>query len=291
MTALWLAATLAAWGGVAPSRAMAPDTLVEVRRGDTLVLRHLLGVVTVRAWDGDAVGVEGWRGGALDIAADREGGTVGIAPATRRPGRLPHDLIVRVPRWLSVDVRGRSVDVSVEGVRAGVHVETVTGHVRVSDTRGLLEARTVEGEVSLRDVEGTVAASSIDDDVRVSGVRGSLSIRTGDGDLVVEGANLERLRAETLDGDVVFAGRLRPAGRYEISVHDGNVEVRIPPDSDVTMRVSTFDGEFASAFPVTLKGFRAGDASEFTLGDGGAEFAIEVFDGDIHLATLRDGGR
>ena len=179
----------------------------------------------------------------------------------------------------------------IEGVRAGLHVATITGDVTLLRTRGTAEVRTLKGEVSLEDVEGAVAASSIAGDVRVRGARGSLSIRSGDGDLLVDGADLERLRAETLQGDVGFAGRIRRGGRYEISVHDGDVEVRLPPDADLTVRVSIFDGEFTSAFPVRLKRFRAGDASEFTLGDGGGDLTIEVFDGDIRLATLRGGAR
>jgi hypothetical protein len=82
---------------------------------------------------------------------------------------------------------------------------------------------------------------------------------------------------------VLFDGTPRPGGRYRVAVHDGDARVRIPRDAGLLVRVSTFDGEFLSDFPVTVERLRSGGTFEFRLGDGSGELEIEVFDGEIRL--------
>jgi DUF4097 and DUF4098 domain-containing protein YvlB len=120
--------------------------------------------------------------------------------------------------------------------------------------------------------------------VTVDGASGEvLDAESGDGDVRLQDVDALRVRAETLDGDVLLDGTPRPGGRYRVSVHDGDARVRIPRDAGLLVRVATFDGEFLSDFPVTVERFRAGGTFEFLLGDGSGALEIEVFDGEIRL--------
>ena len=49
------------------------------------------------------------------------------------------------------------------------------------------------------------------------------------------------------------------------------------------MSVSTFNGEFASDFPVTLTETRKGKRFNFTIGSGSAQVTLESFQGTIEL--------
>jgi hypothetical protein len=47
--------------------------------------------------------------------------------------------------------------------------------------------------------------------------------------------------------------------------------------------VSTFNGEFASEFPVTLTETRKGTRFSFSVGTGSAQMSVESFQGSIDL--------
>ena len=65
--------------------------------------------------------------------------------------------------------------------------------------------------------------------------------------------------------------------------------------SNAAVSVSTFNGEFASEFPVTLTETRKGKRFNFTLGTGSAQMTLESFQGSIQLVrpgstqSARDG--
>jgi hypothetical protein len=94
------------------------------------------------------------------------------------------------------------------------------------------------------------------------------------------------VRIEAQDGDVAFTGPLQPGGQYGFYLHDGDATIGLPADTDASVRIATFNGEFESDFTVRVDRFTAGREFEFELGDGGADLEIEVFDGDIRLARL-----
>ena len=55
------------------------------------------------------------------------------------------------------------------------------------------------------------------------------------------------------------------------------------------MSVSTFNGDFESAFPVTLRETRKGKRFSFTIGSGSAQVTLESFQGTVQL--VRPGSR
>jgi DUF4097 and DUF4098 domain-containing protein YvlB len=108
-----------------------------------------------------------------------------------------------------------------------------------------------------------------------------------DGRITLDGVRSDDVRAATVDGDIDFAGEVRPGGRYALTSHDGNVTVTAPAiDADVS--VSTYDGDFVSDFPVTLARVSERRRMGFTLGKGGARLELESFDGTV---ALRKGTR
>ena len=53
--------------------------------------------------------------------------------------------------------------------------------------------------------------------------------------------------------------------------------------TSATVSVSTFNGEFESAFPVTLRETRKGKRFSFVLGAGSAQVSLESFQGTVSL--------
>jgi hypothetical protein len=58
--------------------------------------------------------------------------------------------------------------------------------------------------------------------------------------------------------------------------------VSVPERSNVSVAVSTFDGEFDASFPVQITETRRRRFT-FTIGSGSARLELETFDGDIQL--------
>ena len=271
------------------SLAVAPqplDTIVELRRGDRVVLENLSGEITISGWDDDRLEV---RGEERDesLAIRREGPIVRVVRADGRGRRHSVEATIRVPRWVALEVGGPSLDVSVNGIDGGLRIGNVSGDILVRDIGGSLDIRAIDGEVFVEDARGGVRASSQSEDVSVRGVTGPVEVHSGSGDIVLTDVRSMSVRAETQDGDIDFSGDISPGGEYDFFVHDGDALIAIPASSGAQVRVSTFDGEFQSEFPVVVERFSAGREFEFVLGDGGARLQIEVFDGEIRLLQRR----
>lgn len=266
----------------------APDTTLPARRGDHLVVENFSGSLLVGVGVDDEVRLEGTAGARSDLRLERRGSRISVEPPARRMDDREMDARLRIPAWMALTVRGRDLDVEVRDVAAAVEVRNVEGDVLLAGIRGGAVVSTVDGTVTVRDARGDLALGSQGDDVTVEGaVAGTVRAESGDGDVVLLEVDAREVWAETLDGDVILDGPVRPGGSYRVSVHDGDAEVGVPADVGLEVSVSTFDGEFLSDFPVTVERFRAGGSFRFTLGDGGARLEIQVFDGEIRLRERR----
>lgn len=281
MEALLLAGWLLAGGAL-------PDTVVELRRGDRVIVENLSGEVTVRSWERDEISVRGGgdRGGEGSVT--RVGSAVSVRAGDRKGRERSSEVEIRLPSWAALEIRGRQLDVSVTGMAATLQVHVVEGDIHAANLGGVVTLSTVEGSIEVDGATGKISARSRGDDVLMRRVRGELEASTGDGDITLEEISAASVHAETLDGDLRFQGVLARSGSYRFSVHDGDADIVVPAGSGVRAKVSTFQGEFVSDFPVTLQRYGSGGSFEFVLGDGGASLEISVFDGEIRLLS---GGR
>jgi hypothetical protein len=275
-------------GWLLVSGGSAPDTTLSLNRGDRVVVEGIMGSVEVLTWDRQSVAVEEESLEDRLVGVRREGGQIVVGPGDRKGRGLSLELRLRVPSWVPVEIRGRDLDVNASGTASELSVRTVEGDIVVEGVSGRVELSTVEGRVEVHGARGNITARSRGGDVTLVQVEGTVDVESGDGDLRLEDVAASSVRAQTLDGDVHFQGSLTSGGTYLFSTHDGDADLVLPPHTGARARVSTFDGEFTSDFPVTLQKYGGGGVFEFTLGDGGASLEIEVFDGEIRL---RSGGR
>lgn len=257
------------------------DTILDVRPGEGLLVKNLGGRISVEGWERDEMEVSAERGGAVEVR--RANGNLVLRDALGHEGRRARAYLVRVPRWMRVQVGGIETSVEAQGLNGGFTARTVEGSVYVKGSRGAVDARSVNGVVEVEDVVGDVVASSADEDVVLRNVRGSVRVENVDGDIRLRGVDGSRVDAQTVDGDVEFEGPLRAGGEYRLVTHDGDLRVTIPDGPDVTVFVSTHDGQFQSDFRVTVDRLRGGHEFRFTLGEGSASLHLEAFDGDIRL--------
>jgi DUF4097 and DUF4098 domain-containing protein YvlB len=259
------------------------DTTVPVQRGQRLVIESHAGDIDVKTWTRNAVRVEGDAGSRTGVEVVSSPGAVRVRTEGRRGAPGAVDLELTVPAWMGLDLSGVYSDVTVTGARGPVNVETVQGSVTVTGGEGLVSLRSVEGEVTLTGAKGRIDVHSVNDDVRISDASGEIVAESVNGEIVLERVDATSLEATTVNGDVGYDGPIRSGGRYELSSHNGDLTLAVSEQTSATFSVSTFSGEFESAFPVTLRETRKGKRFSFTLGSGSAQVSLESFQGTVRL--------
>jgi DUF4097 and DUF4098 domain-containing protein YvlB len=259
------------------------DSTVPVGRGQRLEVNAFAGEVTVTVWNRDAVRVQADAGGSTGVEIDRSATTVSVRTSGRRGPPSDVDLHITAPAWMPLDISGVHTEMTITGTRAGISAETVQGDVTATGGEGLVSLRSVQGSVSLTGAKGRLEVHSVNADVDVSASSGEVNAETVNGDVTLDAVDATSVTATSLNGDVSYNGPIKRSGRYALSTHNGDITVTVAEGTSASVSVSTFNGEFVSAFPVTLTETRKGKRFNFTIGGGSAQVTLESFQGTIEL--------
>jgi DUF4097 and DUF4098 domain-containing protein YvlB len=259
------------------------DSTVPVERGQRLEVGSYAGDITVKTWTRNAVRVQAEPGGRTTVEIDRSATSVTVRTQGRRGPPSLVDLQITAPTWMALDLSGVNTDISVVGARGPVSVETVQGQVDVEGGAGLVSLQSVQGSVSLSGAKGRLEVNSVNEDVVVRGSSGEVTAETVNGDITLSRVDATSVMANSVNGELEYDGTIRNSGRYAFSTHNGDITVTVPEGSNAAVSVATFNGEFASEFPVTLTETRKGKRFSFTLGTGSAQMTLESFQGTIEL--------
>ncbi len=259
------------------------DTTVPARQGQRLVVDAYGGEIDVQTWARNAVRLEADPTSRTTVQINSAAGAVSVRTEGRRGPPSAVDLKLTVPAWMGLDLSGVYTDVKVTGIRAPVSVETVQGEVDVTGGEGLVSLRSVQGQVILRQAKGRIDVHSVNEDVRVSDASGEIVAETVNGEITLERVDATSLDANTINGDVAYDGPIRNGGRYALSSHNGDVTLAVADGASATVSVSTYNGEFESEFPVSLRETRKGKRFSFTIGAGSAQVTLESFQGSVQL--------
>jgi DUF4097 and DUF4098 domain-containing protein YvlB len=268
---------------LALAAALAPDidTTFTVQRGQRLELSTHSGDIVVHTWSRNAVRVQASGEQRSRIQVDQTGSVVSIHSAGGRgPDNMDYDLTI--PAWMGVRLSGVTSTIKIDGIQGPVSAETVEGDVTVAGGSGLVSLRSVQGDVALSGASGKIDVNSVNSDVSVRDVTGELQAETVNGDVNLIRIQSDNVEANTVNGEITYDGTIKPNGRYRLSTHAGDLSVTIPEGTGALVSISSFQGDFESAFPVTITE-RHGKRFEFTLGNGSARIELESFSGTIQL--------
>ena len=123
--------------------------------------------------------------------------------------------------------------------------------------------------------QGEIQAMGLTADVTASTGLGNITILTTGG-----------AQANNVHGSLVVAmGTVAWNGMRMISTIDGDVDITIPEEANVTIHASTFSGSVISDFPLKITSARWGDATmaEGTLGSDGRSLRVSTLKGNIRL--------
>jgi DUF4097 and DUF4098 domain-containing protein YvlB len=284
LTGLALALTLAQ----ATPRQTAPQTdeTVAVQRGARLAINNFAGEVIVRIWEKDAVRVVARHQSRTRVQIRPGSSRVSItAEGTRGPaGSVDYE--ITAPAWMPVRVEGTFNFVTIEGAQAEVFADTVRGDVIIKGGTGVITAKSVEGEVRVEGARGKLNISSVNERVTIKDSSGDITVDSVNGGITMTGIDSRSVEASTVNGTIIYEGKLADGGHYSFGTHNGDVALGIPENASATFTIRTYQGSVASDF--TLEGYdrrqaQRGRRVTATLGTGSADVSLETFGGSIRL--------
>jgi hypothetical protein len=262
------------------------DTVFVVQPGTKLEVFNFNGSVALHTWSKNAVRLAVERPANDRIAIERAGQVMKFESISSlgTPGDMDFDLVV--PPWLPVSLSGVNNDVTAEGLTGGLSVDTVHGDIVARHLSGPIVLHSVEGVVDLADAHGSIDVGSVNDAVRLSDVAGAIVADGVNGDVHLVGVDSRKVSATSVSGDVIFDSPMLDGGDYRFQTHTGDIAVGLADAANATVSVSTFSGDFASAFairPERLERAERGKRMRFTLGNGSAKLNLESFAGSIEI--------
>ncbi len=260
------------------------DTTVSVNPEARLDVHVFGGEVVVRTWDRNQVRVVADHSSRDRVEVKTSNTVVRVRSRSRTHGVHAVDFRITIPASMAVEISGTYVAADIEGVRSEVKVETVQGDLRLRGGRGYIALHSVQGDVELYDANGRINVHSVNGKVRVIGAGGVVEASTVNGQITLRRIPSDAVDVTTVNGSLVYDGTIQDGGRYAFSTHNGNITLGVPPGTNASVSVSTFNGDFETDFPVTLTESRGGGKRfGFTLGTGSARIELSSFGGTIRL--------
>jgi hypothetical protein len=284
LAATFLAAAFPALAGadstIEQRRAAAADGLVEIENASGSI--HVIG------WDQPEVMVKGTLGhGASGLTLSGAARRTHVEVETAgNPHGVRSDIEVRVPVGSRVQIDAFQAEIMVSGVKGGVRAETVNGGIAVSGATKDVNVQSVNGAVEVAGSGGRVHAESVNGRVTVKDASGEVDASTVNGVLSVVGGTFDRLRLETVSGELRFEGSLAKGATLDAETVSGGVDVALPAGISADFSITTFSGgitnELGPAAQKTGKWTPEKELS-FTVGAGGAKVNVQTLSGGIRL--------
>ncbi len=259
------------------------DTTVAVPQGSRLRLQNQGGDVTVKTWDRGQIRIQATHSKRSSVAVNVRGQVVEIEAQGRRGIATSVDYELTVPTWMALDIGGMYAEVSIDGTKAPVKVQTLEGDITLRGGAETVNLSTVNGRIKVVGARGRIELHAVSEGITVSDVAGGdLVVESVSGDIDLRRVDAKSVDAQTISGEVIYEGRIVDAGSYSFLTHSGDVTLAIAEATNASLTVVTGNGEVSSSF--TLKAERAGRRrSTYRMGNGSANVEIETFSGDVEL--------
>jgi DUF4097 and DUF4098 domain-containing protein YvlB len=282
--------------GTARQPAPQTDETIAVQRGGRLVVNNFAGEVIVRTWEKDALRVVARHQPRTRVSIRPGSSGVSIS-SSGSMGPASVDYEITAPVWMPLRIEGTYNFVNVEGTQAEILANTVRGDVIIKGGAGVVTAKSVEGEVQIAGARGKVTASSVNEKVSVTDTTGDISAESVNGSITMTGIDAKIVDATSVNGTIIYEGKLADGGHYSLGTHNGDIILGLPETPNATFTFRTYQGSINTDF--ALEGYSPsqrprGRRITGTIGNGSADVNLESFGGSIRLrkgAAARPRGR
>ncbi len=267
------------------------DKRLDAASDGVVSISNIAGTVEVTGWSRNEVEVTGTLGRDVEeLIFERDGDEIEIT--VRAPRRNSHsissDLVINVPEKSSVEVVGVSADINIQNVLGEQHLQSVSGDIESEIRAADVEMETVSGDVEVQgdDVAGHAQLSSVSGDVEAQNLAGEVSANSVSGDITLVNSSFDRVRLETVTGDIIFESGLADDGSFSLETINGDVDIEFSNPISARFDIETFNGDIRNCFgpkPVKTSKYAPGTELKFTEGDGEGRVTIKTLNGDVRL--------
>ena len=273
------------------------DETVAVQRGGRLTINNFAGEVIIHTWDKDSVRVVARHQSRtrVNIRPSAAGLSINASGTTGPQGSVDYD--ITAPAWMPIKVEGTYNFVTMDGVQGEVFANTMRGDIVIKGGTGTITAKSVEGEIQVEGARGKVNVSSVNERIRITDSSGDITAESINGGITMTGIDAKSVEASTVNGTIVYEGKLADGGHYSFGTHNGDVSLGVPENVNVTFTIRTYQGSFSTDLPlkgVSPEEIKRGRRAVTTLGTGSADVSLETFGGTIRVrrgAAPRPRGR
>jgi Putative adhesin len=265
------------------------DSTFAFNKGGAVDLSLMSGEIVITAWTrSDAKVYASIENGWIDASLSANRVTLQTRSARGREGSARYE--ITVPVGTRIEANAVSGSIRISGTGGEVDAGTVSGMIDVTDATDRITLHTVNGRIHAARLRGRTRLSNTSNSIDADDIVGDVNAGTVSGRISLTGVKASHVSAETVSGNVTYAGSIDPAGSYEFSTHSGNVRMEIPENAGADLELETFNGHITSAFPITLQpgdlssmARRHGQKMEFSIGKGGARVSASTFNGNITI--------
>jgi DUF4097 and DUF4098 domain-containing protein YvlB len=264
------------------------DTTVHINLRGTVDLALVSGKITVRGSETpDVRVVASTDDGLLRFEATPNRVTLRVRRREGGAARTSASYDVSVPRGTRLLLQSGTGTIAASASQGEVSATTVSGPITVSGARRLIELESVSGPIRASQLAGDLRAQNVSGSVRTEDVSGRVEAWTVNGAIWLFGGRSTDVRAETVGGNITYAGPAATGGTYGFESHSGAIRLTLPRGSSAQFRLATVSGAIQSDFPIPASsagGARKGRV-EFTIGDGQAQLTARTFSGRILIKS------
>jgi DUF4097 and DUF4098 domain-containing protein YvlB len=266
------------------------DTTVHLNLRGTVDLALVSGKITVRGWDqADVTILASSENGGLRFDATSNRITLRVRREEQAAApRTQAVYDVSVPRGTRLLLRTASGSITTTGTQGEVSASTVSGMVDVSGARREVALESMSGPVRASQVAGDLRAQNVSGSVRADNISGRVEAWAVTGGIRLTNLRANDVRAQTVGGDIVYAGRVATGATYYLESHSGTIRLTVPPTAGAQFRLETVKGAVQSDFPIeasaTARAQKPGRVA-FRIGDGQADVIARTFSGRILIKS------
>jgi hypothetical protein len=271
------------------------DKVLEADPRSRVSVSIISGSIEVEGWERNEVRVTGsYEEDVEEFIFDRDGReiTIRIKAPERSWGQkdISAYLVIRVPRESALDIGVVSSDIDVSGVRGEQELQSVSGDITTEGYESPISAGTVSGDVDVSGAGGSAKSewdlSSVSGDINARGLSGEVEAEVVSGDIEIDGGTFSRMAAETVSGDISFAGSLPGEGRLDMESVNGSIDIEFAGEISARFDIETFNGRIKNCFgpkPERTSKYAPGIELSFTEGSGEGRVSVSTLNGSLTL--------
>jgi DUF4097 and DUF4098 domain-containing protein YvlB len=249
------------------------------------------GTVQVTGWDRPEVEIDAtYEEDVERIDVVSSGGRTRIKVILPRKSNADGDayLEIRVPQGSELDVSTISAEIEVRGVTGRQRLKSVSGNVETDVADGDLMLETVSGDAVVRGrgKPARIRAQTVSGNLTLNRCAGELEATTTSGDLIVELDPAKSVRVRTISGNLSLNGEILPDGEIEADTVSGELSARLTGNGGFEYDVTTFSGDIDTCFREKAeRSSEYGPGMRLTgkHGNGKAVVRMKTMSGDVEL--------